>query len=71
MKTNALKTALIRGLPAAFLAWFSYGAFTSFFDDTILEQMFDSSGILFGVLMAVLAVCFFYRSALKNGKQEE
>lgn len=71
MNKNALKKAFIQGIPAAVLAWFAYGVFTSLFDDSVFEQMFESSGIFFGVVMAVLAVGCFYRNIVRKERHEE
>ena len=69
MNMNALKKAFLQGIPAAAAAWVFYGLFTSLFDDDpFLEQMFESSGILFGICMAVIGVCFFYRKAASAGE---
>ncbi len=66
MNNNALKKALTLGVPAGALAWLLYGVLTSLFDDdSIFEQMFDSSGIFFGVVMMVIAAVYYYRNALK------
>ena len=60
-----------RSVPAAVLAWFAYGVFTSLFDDSVFEQMFETSGIFFGIVMAVLAVGCFYRSIVRKESREE
>lgn len=69
-KDHTIK-AFTQGIAAALLAWIGYGAFTSLFDDTIIDKMFDSSGILFAVCMVIVAVSFFFRSAKKAETAKE
>ena len=71
MNMNALKKACTAGIPAAILSWFAYGMFTSLFDDSILEQMFEPSGIFFGIVMAVLAVGCFYRTFVRKESRDD
>ena len=72
MNQNALKKALTLGIPSGALAWFLYGLFTSLFDDdSVFEQMFESSGILFAVCGIILAVVFCYRNADRNEKAKD
>lgn len=60
MNNEILKKALIRGIPAAIAVWFVYGVISSFFDDTVFEQMFESKGILIAIIAAMAAVAFFF-----------
>ena len=68
MDFEKIKKALIPGIPAAIGAWFIYGIISSFFDDTVFEQMFEPAGIIFFLVMAVFGVGFFY---FRNEKKEQ
>jgi hypothetical protein len=69
MNTAALKKALLQGIPSALVAWVLYGGLTSLFgDDSIFEEMFESSGLFFAFVIAIVFVFSIYCSAVKPKK---
>ena len=72
MNKDIVTRTFIKGIASATAAWVFYGLFTSLFDDdTVLEQMFDSSGVFFAVCMAILATVFYYRKEKANEPGKE
>ena len=66
MNKNIMIKALRQGTIGAVLGWILYGVMTSLFDDgPLFEEMFETSGILFAVFMAVLVTVCCYRNCKK------
>ena len=69
MNKEALKKAILMGLPSAVVTWVAYGLITMLLDrQTLGEVMFNTLGIVFAIVMAILEVLIYYRN--RTGKRE-
>ena len=72
MDKNILIKAFRQGTIGAVLAWIFYGVITSLFDDDpLFEEMFETSGILFAVFMAVAGIVCCYRKLRETETAKE
>lgn len=72
MNKNIMIKALRQGTIGAVLGWILYGVMTSLFDDgPLFEEMFETSGILFAVFMAVTAITCCYHNCKKTETSKE
>ena len=67
MNKNLLIRAFRQGTIGAIAGWVLYGVLTSLLDDDpLFEEMFETSGILFAVFMAVVAIAGCYHNCRKT-----
>ena len=72
MNKNLLIRAFRQGTIGAIAGWVLYGVLTSLLDDDpLFEEMFETSGILFAVFMAVLVTVCCYRNCKKTETVKE
>ena len=63
MNKEALKKAVLLGVPSAIVTWVVYGLITMLLDrQTLGEVMFNTLGIVFVVVMGILEVLIYYRN---------
>ena len=72
MNKNLLIRAFRQGTIGAIAGWVLYGVLTSLLDDDpLFEEMFETSGILFAVFMAVTAITCCYHNCKKTETSKE
>ena len=72
MNRNILIRACKQGTIGAVVGWLLYGVLTSLLDDDpLFEEMFETSGILFAVFMAVLVTVCCYHNCKKAETAKE
>ena len=64
MNREALKKAILLGVPSAIVTWVVYGQITMLLDrQTLGEVMFNTLGIVFVIVMSILEVLIYYRNS--------
>ena len=64
MNREALKKAILLGVPSAIVTWVVYGLITMLLDrQTLGEVMFNTLGIVFVIVMSILEVLIYYRNS--------
>ena len=72
MNKNLLIRAFRQGTIGAIAGWVLYGVLTSLLDDDpLFEEMFETSGILFAVFMAVAGIVCCYRKLRETETAKE
>ena len=68
MNKEALKKAILLGVPSAIVTWVVYGMISMLLDrQTLGEVMFNTLGIVFVIVISILEVLIFYR----NGSEKK
>ena len=63
MNKEALKKAILLGVPSAIVTWVVYGMISMLLDrQTLGEVMFNTLGIVFVIVMSILEVLIYYRN---------
>ena len=70
MNQDVLKKAFAKGWPIAALVWLGYGVVSSFFDDNVIEQMFEPTGIIVGLAAMATVVGVIYHDLVNKEKQD-
>ena len=64
MNREALKKAILLGVPSAIVTWVVYGMISMLLDrQTLGEVMFNTLGIVFVIVMSILEVLIYYRNS--------
>ena len=70
MNQDVLKKAFAKGWPIAALVWLGYGVVSSFFDDNVIEQMFEPTGIIVALAAMAAVVGVIYHDLVNKEKQD-